>query len=115
MEPLRILHAITPAPVGGLESAVGLLACAQANAGHRVHVVATLDRHDEPGVVQHLRAAGVPVTTVFAPERAYVREWREVTSAIASLDPDVVHTHGFRADLLVGAAARQRNVPVVTT
>jgi glycosyltransferase involved in cell wall biosynthesis len=112
---IRIVHAITPAPVGGLESAVRLLAGAQRAHGHAVHVVATLDGADEPSIVRDLRAAGVTVTTIAAPGRAYAREWRDTAALIERERPDIVHTHGYRADLLAGMAARRARVPVVTT
>jgi glycosyltransferase involved in cell wall biosynthesis len=112
----RVVHAITPADVGGLESAVRMLACGQHDSGHSVHVIATVDRAGrEPAVLDALRAAGVPVTTIVAPGRAYVHEWRAVSSALSELAPNVVHTHGYRADLLAGAAARRGNMPTVTT
>jgi glycosyltransferase involved in cell wall biosynthesis len=44
-----------------------------------------------------------------------VREWRDVGAIIERERPDVVHTHGYRADLLAGNAARRARVPVVTT
>lgn len=114
--PLRIAHAITPAPVGGLESVVHLLASAQRARGHSVHVIATLDDASrEPALLNALRSAGVPVTSVIAPGRAYVSEWRAVAEALAHVQPSVVHTHGYRADLLVAAAARRAGATTITT
>jgi glycosyltransferase involved in cell wall biosynthesis len=113
---LRVVHAITPAEVGGLETAVRLLACGQRDRGHSVHVIATVERAGaEPPVLGELRLAGLPVTTVVAPGRAYLHEWRTVGGAITRLSPDVVHTHGYRADLLAGTAARHAGAPTVTT
>ncbi|MDB4876556.1 MAG: glycosyltransferase, YqgM-like family [Gemmatimonadetes bacterium] len=112
----RIVHAITPAEVGGLETAVRLLACGQRERGHSVHVLATVDHGGaESAVLAALRASGVPVTTIVAPGRAYLHEWRAVGSALAALQPHVLHTHGYRADLLAGSVARRANVPTVTT
>jgi glycosyltransferase involved in cell wall biosynthesis len=112
----RIVHAITPAAVGGLESAVRMLVCGQRDRGHSVHVIATIDgAGQEPAVLHAMRAAGVPVTVIIAPGRAYLHEWRVVSSALSTLAPNVVHTHGYRADLLAGAAARRANVPTATT
>jgi glycosyltransferase involved in cell wall biosynthesis len=114
--PFRIVHAITPAEVGGLESVVRLLASGQRDGGNTVHVVATLDRVGvTPRVVEALRDSGVAVTTVVAPGRAYLHEWREVGAALAACSPDIVHTHGYRADLLVGALGRRAGLPTVTT
>jgi glycosyltransferase involved in cell wall biosynthesis len=114
--PFRIVHAITPADVGGLESVVRLLALGQRDRGHLVHVVATLDRVGvTPRVVEALRDSGIAVTTVVAPGRAYLREWREVRAAFAAYAPDVVHTHGYRADLLAGSLGRRAGLPTVTT
>jgi glycosyltransferase involved in cell wall biosynthesis len=112
----RIVHAITPAEVGGLETAVRMLACGQRDRGHSVQVIATIDHGgSEPAVLGALRATGVPVSTIVAPGRAYLHEWREFGGALARFRPDVVHTHGYRADLIAGTSARRAGLPTTTT
>lgn len=70
------------------------------------------DRHP---VVRTLQAGGVPVCPVVIPHRAYLRERRAIQRLLAATRPDVVHTHGYRADLLDSPVARAMDIPTVTT
>jgi glycosyltransferase involved in cell wall biosynthesis len=47
--------------------------------------------------------------------RRYVKENRLLAALIARLDPQIVHTHGYRADVLAAAVARARKIPTVST
>src|SRR3989442_4452497 len=49
------------------------------------------------------------------PARAYLRERRLIRELCARFGPDVVHTHGYRPDLLDAGIARSMGVPTVTT
>ncbi len=111
-----ILHVAAPAPVGGLERVVHALARGQAQRGHRVHVLAVLD----PGAGEHpfvaaLRADGVPTTALELPGRAYLREWREVAALCRRLGTTVVHTHGYRPDVVDGGVAGALGIARVST
>ncbi|HEU4700380.1 MAG TPA: glycosyltransferase [Gemmatimonadales bacterium] len=111
-----ILHILAPGPVGGLESVVRLLARGQAARGHAVAAALVLDA----GTGEHpleapLRAAGVAVHPLPIPLRAYQQERRELAALLARLAPDVVHSHGYRTDVLATPLARARGIPVVTT
>ncbi|HEX8362156.1 MAG TPA: glycosyltransferase [Longimicrobium sp.] len=115
-EPPAILHVAAPAPVGGLERVVHALARGQAQRGHRVHVLAVLD----PGAGDHpflagLRADGVPVTALRLPGRAYLRERREVAALCRQLGTSVVHTHGYRPDVVDGGVAGALGIARVST
>ncbi len=115
-ERLRILLACAPAPFGGLESVVAGLAAGLAGRGHEVHVAATLDRADEPhAVLDPLERAGVAVHRLAPPPRAYLAERRAIERLLGQLRPRVLHTHGYRADILAGWAGRRAGVPVVST
>jgi len=62
-----------------------------------------------------LRQAGV-VTHPFAPgSRGYGRERRAVARLCRALRPAVVHSHGYRPDVLDAGVARRAGVPTVTT
>src|SRR3954471_676449 len=99
--PLSIAHIVAPAEFGGLESVLQLLTHSQRAHGHRPHVIAVLPAADfASGCLTPLERSGVAVTRIVTQGRNYLREWRALRSAIAALAPDVVHTHGYRADVL---------------
>ena len=111
-----VAHVVTPAAVGGLESALLLLAAGQARAGLRVHVLPTLLRPDASARwVDRLREAGVEVTPILGRGRDYLGEARRLTELCRGLAPSVVHTHGHRSDVLGLLAARRAGIPAVTT
>jgi glycosyltransferase involved in cell wall biosynthesis len=58
---------------------------------------------------------GVPVTPVVVPARSYFREYRLLSALVERLQPGIVHTHGYRADVIAGAVARAHRVPTVST
>jgi glycosyltransferase involved in cell wall biosynthesis len=74
----------------------------------------------DDGVTEHpvprrAAEAGVDVERIVVPPRAYVKEYATLRRLIRSRRPDLVHTHGYRADLLAGAAARHEHVPWVSS
>jgi glycosyltransferase involved in cell wall biosynthesis len=64
---------------------------------------------------QALLAGGVPVTPVVIPGRHYLKELRQVTDVLQRAAPDIVHTHGYRSDLIAGRAARTQGLKTVST
>ncbi|HJU65731.1 MAG TPA: glycosyltransferase [Gemmatimonadaceae bacterium] len=111
-----MLHVLNPGVAGGLESVVRLLAAGQRRAGHTVHLAATTA---EPGplppVIAGLQDEGVVVTSLVIPGRGYLKERRELRAMCERLHPSVMHSHGYRSDVIGGFAARAAGVPVVTT
>lgn len=113
---LSVLHVVTPGAAGGLERVTQSLCIGLRRRQHMVQVAAiceaeeALQRYRAP-----LAAAGVPVHPIILPSRAYLREKRAFTQLSAKLAPEVVHTHGARADILAGWAAREAGLPTVTT
>jgi glycosyltransferase involved in cell wall biosynthesis len=98
-----------------MERVVTMLSAVQREEG--VHVVAVLSPAD---VVDHpfiagLEKAGVPVTIVEVPGRGYRREYRSLRALITRLQPSLVHTHGYHADVIGGAATRSLGVRTVST
>jgi glycosyltransferase involved in cell wall biosynthesis len=69
---------------------------------------------DHP-VLQRAAALGVEVRRVVVPPRAYLLEYSLLRRAMAELRPDLVHTHGYRADLIGGLAARRAGISWVST
>ena len=102
--------------MGGKESVVRLLAIGQRDRGHAVRVAAIVNGpgRAHPFVVE-LKAAGVEVVPLALPSRAYFRERALVAELCARYRPSVVHTHGYRADVLDGGVARRQWIPTVTT
>jgi glycosyltransferase involved in cell wall biosynthesis len=113
---LRIVQIAAPTVAGGLERVVEALAVGHHRRGHDV-TVATLmfgTRQDHP-FVQTLEREGVHVHPIRLTHRAYLGERREIARLCRDLRPDIVHTHGYRIDLLDRGVARRHGIPVVTT
>jgi len=111
----KVLHVLAPAREGGLERVVTMLSGIQAAEG--AHVAAVLEpgsENDHP-FVRGLESRGVPVTTIVVGARSYLREYRGLKELIARLRPGVVHTHGYRSDVIGIAAARSARIPSVST
>jgi len=84
--------------------------------GHRI-VLAALQASGAPDspALDRVTALGVEVVRVRVPSRAYGTEFHRLREVIETFQPDVVQTHGYRADLLGGLAARCAEVPWVST
>lgn len=111
---LDILHVLAPAPFGGLESVVRLLATGHAARGHHVSIAAIVDDDSHPFVLA-LREAGVPVTTIIARGRNYRAQRRAMAELLRVRRPDVLHSHGYLPDILHLGVARALGIPAVTT
>ncbi|HEX5436716.1 MAG TPA: glycosyltransferase family 4 protein [Gemmatimonadaceae bacterium] len=99
-----------------MESVVRLLAIGHHARGHHVHVAAVAPGEQaRSSFVGALRTGGVPVTPLTVPGRAYLRERTVVSALCRELRPDVVHTHGYRPDVIASWAARSTGIPTVTT
>jgi len=111
-----IVHLVAPAEFGGLERVVQILGQGLRGRGHEVHVVAVgagaeaVERFLSP-----LADAGVRTHALALPGRAYPRERAAITDLCRRLRPDVVHTHGYRPDVLHAGVVRRLGTPVVTT
>jgi glycosyltransferase involved in cell wall biosynthesis len=110
------VHALAPASFGGLERVVQMLAEGQAARGHAVHVVAVVtpspERHPFAGL---LRDAGIPAIFLELPGRSYFAERRAIERICRAVDADVLHTHGYRPDVIDSGAARALGIPRVST
>jgi glycosyltransferase involved in cell wall biosynthesis len=113
---LRVVHLLAPAPFGGLESVVLALAGAQRDAGDHVLVVAVESDGGQPSpFVDAVRATGLSVLPVPASGRRYWRERDAVGKILDDERPDLLHTHGYRPDVLDAPVARRRGIPTITT
>ena len=111
-----ILHVTAPSRVGGLERVVEALSVGHVARGHSVHVIAVVE---SPGDGDHflrpLEARGVHPHPLVLPGRAYVRERAAIAEICRTIQPTVMHTHGYRADVLASGIARRLGVRAVTT
>ena len=114
--PLSVVHLCTPARVGGLERVVQGLAIWTARAGHPVTVMAVSGPGADLGeFLAPLERAGIPVVRVESAGRRYLAERRVVREHLRRMKPDVLHTHGYRCDLLHGGPARRLGIATVST
>ncbi len=111
----RVLHVLAPMREGGLERVVAMMSAGQRASS--VHVAAVLEPSsaDHHPFIEQLEALGIPVTRIVVGARSYYREYRSLKALVARLQPGIVHTHGYRADLIGGAVARAHRVPTVST
>ena len=111
---VAVVHVVAPGQVGGLESVVLALTAGQAARGDRVHVAVIVD---SPRPVRHafIDALGVDHTVIDLPPRAYGRERAAVADLYRRWRPNVVHTHGYRTDVIDSGVARRLRLPTVTT
>jgi len=99
-----------------MERVVEALAAGHQRRGHRVAVAAVFTPgRAEPPLLASLRRSGVDVHPIQLPGRRYLRERVTIGRLCAALRPDVVHTHGYRPDVLDAGVARRYGAPVVTT
>jgi glycosyltransferase involved in cell wall biosynthesis len=115
-DPLSIIHLVAPGAVGGLESVVRALANGQRRRGHRVRVAAVLGAPGTPNPwLDQLTADGIEVIPIHMPGRQYLRERAAIAALCREIQPDVLHTHGYRPDVVGGSGARMAGVATVST
>lgn len=113
---MHVVHVCAPAPFGGLERVLAGLLPALVSGGTTVSCIAVLvPEMPEPDLLGALRADGVNVVVLRVSARDYARERRAVLAELQRLGATVVHTHGYRSDVIIGRAARRAGYPLVTT
>jgi len=113
---MEVLHLLAPAQVGGLERVVQGLAGGLHDRGHSVTVAAVASENDKLSpFLEPLIEAGVQILEIRVPHRAYLRERHRMADVCGELNPDVVHTHGYRPDVLARGPAQRRGIATVTT
>lgn len=113
----RVLHVVAPARAGGLESVVLQLTTGLRARGHDARVAAVLDPSQASAhpFIEALEEAGVPVHRIVVGTREYRAERAAVAQLMQSHDIDVLHTHGYRPDVVDGGVARSlKRAHVVT-
>lgn len=122
---MKILHSLSPADFGGLESVVEALAAGQIEAGHSIKVVTTVGRqqhhssnHGHPSIhpyTARLRNAGIDVLEIHTSLRDVLKQRNAVLAVMEDFQPDIFHSHGYRSDILDLPAARSYGVASVST
>lgn len=110
-----ILHVLAPAAVGGLESVVHALAAGQVARGNAVHAALVVEPGVQPPLAALLRDAGVRTHVLELGARAYRAERAAIRNLVRETGAELVHTHGYRSDVIGGSAARAAGVPVAST
>lgn len=115
-DPISVVQVLAPAPAGGLERVVRTLTGGLSRRGHRVTVltVITPDQAGHP-YVEALRSDGIEVVPVMLASRRYLAERRAVAQELAARHAAILHTHGYRPDLVDSGVARRRQVATVST
>jgi len=111
-----ILQIVAPGAFGGLERVVQLLGAGLVRLGHEVHVIGVASPADagaNEGFLAPLAEAGAHTHPLVV--RGRLEERAAVERLCAELRPDVVHTHGYRPDVLDSDVAGRLGIPVVTT
>jgi len=100
-----VVHVLAPGEIGGLERVVTLLGAAQQDAGCDVHIAAVLTDggFDHPFLAAAHAARVAGVHPILVPPRGYLRERRAIGALTKRLVADVIHTHGYRPDLIAAA------------
>ena len=111
-----ILHILAPAAVGGLERVVGSLAAGHRALGHQVYVAAVLEppASNHP-FVRDLIGRNVEVEPIEVAPRSYFAERRAIAQLCRRVRPDIIHTHGYHADVLDAGVGRRLGIPTATT
>lgn len=113
---LSVVHVLDTEEFAGRESVVEKLARGQVSAGLEVLVVAVIEEASSPPpFLEVAEKHGIPLETVVLPPRAYIREWKRLVDICRSVGPNVVHTHGYRPDVVGGRAAASAGVASVST
>jgi glycosyltransferase involved in cell wall biosynthesis len=115
---MRLLHVVAPAGIGGLERVVQTLAIAQQERGDEVQVAALFSvspENDDERFVAPLHDAGVRVTALRLGRREYGRERAAVARIGRDAKAQIVHTHGYRPDVVDGRVAHRIGAGAVTT
>jgi glycosyltransferase involved in cell wall biosynthesis len=98
-----------------LERVVTMMSEGQGRA--RVHIAAVVTPADAEGhpFIARVQAAAIPVTPIVVGGRNYLGEYRSLADVVTRFRPEVIHTHGYREDVIGGLIARAHRIPAVST
>jgi glycosyltransferase involved in cell wall biosynthesis len=113
---VHVAHLLLPAPFGGLERVVHLLSAELVGLGHRVTVgLLDIEGGAATQYAKLLQDDGIPTEKLAVTRRGYLAERRKAGRWLGDLRPDVLHTHGYRPDVVDAPAAHPLGIAHVTT
>lgn len=112
---MRVLHVIAPAKVGGAESVVLGLCDALSGAGIGCGVAAILRGNEPHPFPAAARARGIDTQELRAGHRDYLGLVLALRRAARRLGAQVIHSHGYLADVVAAAASWRGDVAHVST
>lgn len=113
---MRIVHLIHSEGIYGAESIVLYLAREQQRRGHE----ALLGSIRDPGTAQTpfealAASRGLPVVPLRVAPRPTPGVVRALLRTVHALAPDIMHSHGYKPNILLGPLPRRRRGPMLTT
>ena len=118
VDTIRVLQVTAPGMFGGRETVVRDLAIGLHDRGHAVEVLVVLDEGTDPTshpFVEVLEAHGVPFRAEVLAPRAYRTEARSIRQAARSMDAQIVHSHGYRTDVVAALAVGSAKPAMIST
>jgi glycosyltransferase involved in cell wall biosynthesis len=112
---IDVLALIDHFAMGGAEMLLSQFALAAEAAGVRISVACLRSSDDDNPSSVPLHTAGRPPANLNVVGRPDLQALRMVRRHIASVQPQIVHTHLGTSDLLGSLAARSLDIPVVST
>lgn len=110
--PLHVLLVAAPASFGGLESVVLALASGLRARGHRTTVSAACGERDTHPFVAALKERSLEF---LLPPPGYVAEVRALYDVAVREQVDIIHSHGYRSDVLTFFSGAWAGKPRATT
>ncbi|KAA6458310.1 glycosyltransferase family 4 protein [Acidobacteria bacterium AB60] len=113
---MKVLQVISSGGMYGAERVVLALAVGLSRLGHECTIAVFANRHRlNLELADRARALGLAVEHISCDGRLDRRALQRVRSIVHSRRIDVVHAHGFKADIYSCAALRSSSTPLVST
>jgi L-malate glycosyltransferase len=114
--PVRVLHLIDSGGLYGAERLILMLAGARVRAGRPVWVATIVAPHDDGDPLgDAARRAGIPVKQFSMADGLNIRGVREIVAFARAERVDIIHAHGYRANILLGLLPKRARPSVVST